>query len=119
MPARKVPELCVPYNPASNTSNGSDPVTAHRLERLETVLSYVVRHHGGLWGYKDIKDWMHGMYLVAHLMIDEPFSRLFPSTPTGTPRPAETPAIPDDDETGDELERIGQLQGVPESVRHW
>lgn len=61
--ARKVPELCVPYNPTANntSSSGPDPDTAHRIERLETVLSYVVRHHGGLWGYKDIKEWMHGM----------------------------------------------------------
>lgn len=55
-----MPELCVPYNPANSTS--TDAGTAHRLERLETVLSYVVRHHGGLWGYKEIKDWMQGGY---------------------------------------------------------
>ncbi|ORY27664.1 fungal-specific transcription factor domain-domain-containing protein [Naematelia encephala] len=69
--ARKVPELCVPYNPQSSrhSDGGPDPQTAHRLERLEDVISVVVRHHGGLWGYKDVKEWME----------DGPFQRKFPT----------------------------------------
>ncbi|KAK1920862.1 fungal-specific transcription factor domain-containing protein [Papiliotrema laurentii] len=70
--ARKVPELCVPYNPQSHkeSANGPDPQTASRLDKIEDVLSVILRHHGGLWGYKDVKEYMsHG-----------PFNRVFPAT---------------------------------------
>lgn len=58
-PARKVPELCVPYNPqANNNVNGPDPQTAARLESIEAVLSVVVRHTGGITHYDAIRDWI-------------------------------------------------------------
>ncbi|OWZ26228.1 hypothetical protein C361_07060 [Cryptococcus neoformans Tu259-1] len=57
--ARKVPELCVPYNPqASNNTHGPDPQTAARLESIEAVLSVVVRHTGGITHYDAIRDWI-------------------------------------------------------------
>jgi hypothetical protein len=34
-------------------------MTASRLDRIESVLSVVLRHHGGIWGYKDVRDWMN------------------------------------------------------------
>jgi hypothetical protein len=51
----------VPYNPQANSSGGSGPdvITASRLDRIESVLSVVLRHHGGIWGYKDVRDWMN------------------------------------------------------------
>lgn len=54
-----------------------------------------------------------------HLTTDEPFSRIFPSTPTGTPKPIDKKPTPDDldgENTGDELEKLGQMEGMPESV---
>jgi hypothetical protein len=59
----------VPYNPQSNkdASSGPDPTTAARLDKLESVISTVIRHHGGLWGYPHIKEFMAGKY---HVLIN-------------------------------------------------
>ncbi|EIW69211.1 hypothetical protein TREMEDRAFT_31258 [Tremella mesenterica DSM 1558] len=57
--ARKVPELCVPYNPqSSNNSSGLDPKTAGRIDMIESVLGVVVGHTPGISGYDVVKEWM-------------------------------------------------------------
>jgi hypothetical protein len=65
--SHKTPQ--VPYNPQSNkdASSGPDPTTAARLDKLESVISTVIRHHGGLWGYPHIKEFMAGKY---HVLIN-------------------------------------------------
>ena len=88
--------------------------------------------------------WTPGRERPLHVLNfpDEPFSRLFPSTPTGTPKPItdmdrdkdrdkdkdkdRKPMLPvsmgspdfelEGDNTGDELEKLGQMEGMPESV---
>ncbi|ORX36464.1 fungal-specific transcription factor domain-domain-containing protein [Kockovaella imperatae] len=78
--ARKVPELCVPYNPQSrrdSSVDGPDANTAARLDRIEDILSVVLRHHGGLWTYKDVKQYMSG----------GPYTRIFPSAPSSPSSP--------------------------------
>ncbi|KAL0242193.1 hypothetical protein I308_105822 [Cryptococcus tetragattii IND107] len=66
--ARKVPELCVPYNPqANNNTHGPDPQTSARLESIEAVLSVVVRHTGGIKHYDAIRDWISSPPFQKHL----------------------------------------------------
>ncbi|WWC68905.1 uncharacterized protein I206_102841 [Kwoniella pini CBS 10737] len=67
--ARKVPELCVPYNPQANSSssNGPDPQTVQRLESIEAVLSVVVRHTGGITQYDAVRDWITSSPFQKHL----------------------------------------------------
>lgn len=67
--ARKVPHLCIPYNPQAASSSSPDPHTASRIEQVEDVLSVIVRHHGGLWGYAGVKEFMKS----------GAFARVFPS----------------------------------------
>jgi hypothetical protein len=50
----------VPYNPQVAKEMAPDPYTAARIEKLEEVLTVVVRHQGGLWGFKQVKEWMAG-----------------------------------------------------------
>ena len=56
----KATEPQVPYNPQSSrdAASGPDPQTSGRLDKIEDILSVVLRHHGGLWGYKDVKEYM-------------------------------------------------------------
>ncbi|WWC59894.1 uncharacterized protein I303_102456 [Kwoniella dejecticola CBS 10117] len=67
--SRKVPELCVPYNPQanSNSGNGPDPQTIQRLESIEAVLSVVVRHTGGITQYDAVRDWITSSPFQKHL----------------------------------------------------
>nr|XP_031857365.1 uncharacterized protein CI109_007229 [Kwoniella shandongensis]KAA5524437.1 hypothetical protein CI109_007229 [Kwoniella shandongensis] len=67
--ARKVPELCVPYNPQANSNNHSspDPQTLARLESIESVLSVVVRHTGGITQYEAVRDWITSTQFQKHL----------------------------------------------------
>ncbi|WVQ94574.1 hypothetical protein IAU59_001654 [Kwoniella sp. CBS 9459] len=67
--ARKVPELCVPYNPQANNSNhsGPDPQTQSRLDSIEAVLSVVVRHTGGITQYDAVRDWITSPPFQKHL----------------------------------------------------
>ena len=37
-----------------------DPHTSARLDRMEDILSVILRHHGGLWSYQDVKKYMQG-----------------------------------------------------------
>lgn len=62
----------VPYTPVSSSNNtaGLDQATQERLERMENVLSVVVRHNPGLGGYDAIRDWLnckskHYPYMAA------------------------------------------------------
>ncbi|WVF67048.1 hypothetical protein IAT40_001791 [Kwoniella sp. CBS 6097] len=67
--SRKVPELCVPYNPQANNSNhtGPDPQTMSRLDSIEAVLSVVVRHTGGITQYDAVRDWITSPPFQKHL----------------------------------------------------
>ncbi|OCF78216.1 hypothetical protein I204_00153 [Kwoniella mangroviensis CBS 8886] len=67
--SRKVPELCVPYNPQANNNNNSGPDhhTAQRLDSIEAVLSVVVRHTGGIAQYDAIRDWISSSIFQKHL----------------------------------------------------
>ncbi|WVR04131.1 hypothetical protein IAU60_001130 [Kwoniella sp. DSM 27419] len=67
--ARKVPELCVPYNPQANNpqSSGPDPTTASRLDSIEAVLSVVVRHTGGISQYDAVREWIGSSPFQKHL----------------------------------------------------
>lgn len=51
----------VPYTPVSSSNNtaGLDPATQERLERMENVLSVVVRHNPGIGGYDAVRDWLN------------------------------------------------------------
>ncbi|KAK8861265.1 hypothetical protein IAR55_002084 [Kwoniella newhampshirensis] len=75
--SRKVPELCVPYNPqaSSNHHSSPDPQTLARLESIESVLSVVVRHTGGITQYDAVRDWITSTAFQKHLASD-------PSTPS-------------------------------------
>lgn len=50
----------VPYTPAPSNANaaGLDPVTADRIDRIENVLSVVVRHNPGIGGYDAVREWL-------------------------------------------------------------
>ncbi|WVQ83484.1 hypothetical protein IAT38_005625 [Cryptococcus sp. DSM 104549] len=110
--ARKVPELCVPYNPQANTGSqpGLDPQTVARLESIESVLSVVVRHTGGITHYDAIRDWITSPPFQKHLASA-------PSTPssphhflsnTALPGPGPSTAgthLPTESEQGAGLER--------------
>ncbi|KLT39360.1 hypothetical protein CC85DRAFT_265546 [Cutaneotrichosporon oleaginosum] len=76
--ARKVPELCVPYTPVpSSSAHQLDQATTERLERMENVLSVLVRHNPGVGGYEAVRDWLNS----------SAFQRFVNSTPS-------TPASP-------------------------
>lgn len=48
----------VPYNPQSSSSNSAlDPKSSARLEKIESVLSILVRHVPGIGGYEQIQQW--------------------------------------------------------------
>lgn len=49
--------LQVPYTPTPSTP-GVDQATAERLERIENVLSAVVRHNPGIGGYDAVREWL-------------------------------------------------------------
>jgi hypothetical protein len=57
------------------------------LDKIEDVLSVILRHHGGLWGYKDVKEYMSrtssDLYVYNRSQLtnsDGPFNRVFPAT---------------------------------------
>ncbi|GMK54408.1 hypothetical protein CspeluHIS016_0109940 [Cutaneotrichosporon spelunceum] len=76
--ARKVPELCVPYTPVpSSSTHQLDQATTERLERMENVLSVLVRHNPGVGGYEAVREWLNS----------STFQRFVNSTPS-------TPASP-------------------------
>lgn len=61
----------MPYTPApSNSAHGLDHATAERLDRIENVLSAVVRHNPGIGGYEAVREWLNceltGLILLVH-----------------------------------------------------
>ncbi|WVN87249.1 uncharacterized protein L203_102426 [Cryptococcus depauperatus CBS 7841] len=67
--ARKVPELCVPYDPQTNANNnpGLDSQTQARLDSIESVLSVIVRHTSGITHYEAIRNWITSLPFQKHL----------------------------------------------------
>ncbi|BEJ11219.1 hypothetical protein CspHIS471_0106410 [Cutaneotrichosporon sp. HIS471] len=139
--ARKVPELCVPYTPVpSSSTHQLDQATTDRLERMENVLSVLVRHNPGVGGYEAVREWLSSSTfqrfvnstpstpaspLVPHKLAPGPPVRI--RTAVGLSEPQPIP--PEDIETmerggtADEEARVGkgwlgELEGgVPEGMR--
>lgn len=52
--------LQVPYTPVpSSTTHQLDQATTERLERMENVLSVLVRHNPGVGGYDVVREWLN------------------------------------------------------------
>lgn len=62
-------EWQVPYTPVSSSNNtaGLDPATQERLERMENVLSVVVRHNPGMGGYDAVREWLNCEFYLAFM----------------------------------------------------
>lgn len=60
---RLLTAIQVPYTPApSNSSQGLDQATTERIDRIENVLSAVVRHNPGIGGYEAVREWLSCMF---------------------------------------------------------
>ncbi|KAK4688108.1 hypothetical protein P7C73_g1993, partial [Tremellales sp. Uapishka_1] len=131
----KSPVNIVPYNPApsSSSANGPDAHTAARIDRIESVLSVLVRHTGGIGSYDSIRDWVSTAPFV-NVLSSTPST---PSSPHGLlsfvapqPRPIVAPDVERDEQEGggstepeDGLGKaakgwLGDLHGcVPETLK--
>ncbi|EKD03909.1 hypothetical protein A1Q2_01922 [Trichosporon asahii var. asahii CBS 8904] len=135
--------VSVPYTPVSSSNNtaGLDPATQERLERMENVLSVVVRHNPGIGGYDAVREWLSSSAFQRFLATTPstpvspsaliPHHLHNPASSSGSNRPkvASTPHTINTDEIehidkpGEEESRIGKGWlgdvdgGVPETMR--
>lgn len=90
----------MPYNPqASSSTAGLDPKTSSRIEKIESVLSILVRHTPGVGGYEAIQQWSASKFLnfssqfckVCQLTLSAPaYQDLMSNTPSAPASPSFT-----------------------------